>query len=123
VGVEFGPDETKAALSVNPARELRTGDLQGQGAPTVPVNGAFGVLEAFGEVEMPLIRHSCVDELSISGGYRKSWYTTLPGAGLIDQNGNAVVSRKYSTDTYKVSAEFAPIKDIRFRAAYTRAVR
>jgi outer membrane receptor protein involved in Fe transport len=34
-----------------------------------------------------------------------------------------VVSRKYSTDTYKISAELAPVHDIRFRGAYNRAVR
>ena len=47
----------------------------------------------------------------------------MPGASLIDQNGDPVVSRTYSTDTYKLSAEFAPVRDIRFRGAYNRAVR
>ena len=31
--------------------------------------------------------------------------------------------RKYDTDTYKLALEFAPIRDIRFRGSYNRAVR
>src|SRR6202008_1816961 len=84
--------------------------LTGQGAPTLPVSGNFRVLEAFGEMQLPIIRHSFIDDLSLSAGYRKSWYKLGPG-------------RSFSTNTYKLSAEFAPIKDVRFRGAYNRAVR
>jgi outer membrane receptor protein involved in Fe transport len=123
VGVNFGTEYRKESLTLNPDQEFQTGDLTGQGAPTLPVNGAFRVLEAFGEVQIPIIRHSFIDDLSIAAGYRKSWYTTFPGAGLKDLSGNLVQSRKYSTDTYKLSVEFAPVKDVRFRGAYNRAVR
>jgi outer membrane receptor protein involved in Fe transport len=123
VGVNVGVEYRKESLDLNPDQSFQTGDLTGQGAPTLPVNGAFRVLEAFGEVQIPLIRHSFIDELTISAGYRHSAYKTQPGAGLVDQNGNTVVSRKYDTDTYKLSAEFAPVHDIRFRGAYNRAVR
>jgi outer membrane receptor protein involved in Fe transport len=47
----------------------------------------------------------------------------MPGAITKDAAGNPVPGRTYSTDTYKLSAEFAPVRDIRFRAAYNRAVR
>jgi outer membrane receptor protein involved in Fe transport len=123
VGVNFGTEYRKETLTLNPDQEFQTGDLTGQGAPTLPVNGGFRVLEVFGEAQIPIIRHSFIDELSIAAGYRKSWYRTLPGPGLIDLNGQPVVSRSYSTDTYKLSLEFAPIKDVRFRGAYNRAVR
>ena len=123
VGVNAGVEYRKESLALNPDQSFQTGDLTGQGAPTLPVNGAFRVLEAFGEIQVPLIRHSFIDELTISAGYRHSAYKTLPGLGLLDQNGDPVVSRKYSTDTYKLSAEFAPVRDIRFRGAYNRAVR
>jgi outer membrane receptor protein involved in Fe transport len=123
VGVNFGTEYRKESLSLSPDQEFQTGDLTGQGAPTLPVNGAFRVLEVFGETQIPIVRHSFIDELSLAAGYRKSWYVTYPGAGLRDFLGNPVISRKYSTDTYKVSAEFAPIRDVRFRAAYNRAVR
>ncbi|NUR10220.1 MAG: TonB-dependent receptor, partial [Bradyrhizobium sp.] len=123
VGVNIGTEYRKESLTLNPDQEFQTGDLTGQGAPTLPVNGAFRVIEAFGEVEVPLVRHSFIDELSLSAGYRKSWYVTLPGPGLTDLNGDAVVSRKYSTDTYKLEARFAPIRDVLLRGAYNRAVR
>ena len=123
VGVNFGTEYRKEALTLNPDQSFQTGDLTGQGAPTLPVNGAFRVIEAFGEVQVPIIRHSFIEEFSVAAGYRKSWYTTLPGPGQTDLNGNAVLSRKFSTDTYKISAELAPVRDIRIRGAYNRAVR
>jgi outer membrane receptor protein involved in Fe transport len=110
VGVNFGTEYRKESLTLNPDQEFQTGDLTGQGAPTLPVNGNFRVLEAFGEMQLPIIRHSFIDELSLSAGYRKSWYKLGTG-------------RSFSTNTYKLSGEFAPVKDVRFRAAYNRAVR
>ena len=110
VGVNFGTEYRKESLTLNPDQEFQTGDLTGQGAPTLPVSGNFRVLEAFGEMQLPIIRHSFIEELSLSAGYRKSWYKLGTG-------------RSFNTNTYKLSAEFAPIKDVRFRAAYNRAVR
>ena len=104
VGVNFGIERRTEALELNPDQSFQTGDLAGQGAPTLPVSGGFKVFELFGEVQIPIIQRGFVDELSIGGGYRKSYYEVSNG-------------RKYDTDTYKLSAEFAPIRDIRFRAA------
>ena len=59
---------------------------------------------------MPIISHSFIEEFTITGGYRYSDYK-------ID-GGNS-----FTTDTYKLSAELAPVRDIRFRASYNRAVR
>jgi outer membrane receptor protein involved in Fe transport len=123
VGVNVGVEYRKEALDLSPDQSFQTNDLAGQGSATLPVNGAFRVLEAFGEIQVPIIRHSFIDELSIAAGYRKSFYKTLPGPGTLDQNGDLVASRKYSTDTYKLSVEFAPVHDVRFRGAYNRAVR
>jgi outer membrane receptor protein involved in Fe transport len=110
VGVNVGVEYRKESLDLNPDQEFQTGDLAGQGAPTLPVAGNFRVLEAFGETQIPIIRHTFIDELSLAAGYRKSYYKLGTG-------------RTYSTDTYKLSAEFAPVRDIRFRGAYNRAVR
>jgi outer membrane receptor protein involved in Fe transport len=95
---------------LNPDALFQAGDLTGQGAPTLPVNGNFHVNELFAETQIPIIRHSFIEDFSLGAGYRKSWYTLSSG-------------RKYSTDTYKVSGELSPIKDVRFRASYNRAVR
>jgi iron complex outermembrane receptor protein len=59
---------------------------------------------------VPIISHSFIEEFTITGGYRYSDYK-------ID-GGNS-----FSTDTYKLSAELAPVRDIRLRASYNRAVR
>ena len=110
VGVNFGAEYRKESLDLNPDNEFVTGDLTGQGAATLPVSGSYRVLEGFGEVQIPIIRHSFIEDLSLAAGYRKSYYKLGTG-------------RTYNTDTYKLSAEFAPVKDIRFRGAFNRAVR
>ncbi|WP_294071251.1 TonB-dependent receptor, partial [Sphingomonas sp.] len=110
IGFNAGYEYRKEGLVLNPDQEFQLGDLTGQGAPTLPINGAFHVNELFGEVQVPLIQHGFVYDLSLHGGYRHSSYKTSEG-------------RKYSTDTYNLSGEFAPIRDIRFRAAYNRAAR
>jgi len=110
VGVNVGAEYRKESLELNPDALFQAGDLSGQGAPTLAVSGNFRVLEAFAETQIPIIRHSFVEDLSLGAGYRKSWYRLSNG-------------RTYDTDTYKLSAEFAPIRDVRFRGSYNRAVR
>jgi outer membrane receptor protein involved in Fe transport len=110
VGVNFGAEYRKESLELNPDQSFQSNDLAGQGSPTLPVSGNFRVLEVFGETQIPIIRHSFIEELSLGAGYRKSYYKLSNG-------------RSYDTDTYKLSAEFAPIRDIRFRGSYNRAVR
>ena len=110
VGVNFGVEYRKESLDLNPDNEFVTGDLTGQGAATLPVSGSYRVLEAFGEAQIPIIRHSFIDELSVAAGYRKSYYKLGTG-------------RTYNTSTYKLEARFAPVKDVQFRGAYNRAVR
>ena len=110
IGVNVGGEYRKELLELNPDQSFQQGDLTGQGAPTLPVSGNFRVLELFGEMQVPIIRHSFIDEFTLGAGYRKSWYQLSNG-------------RKYDTDTYKLSAELAPIADVRFRGSYNRAVR
>ncbi|HEY0628433.1 MAG TPA: TonB-dependent receptor [Sphingomicrobium sp.] len=110
VGVNVGAEYRKEKLSLNPDQSFQTGDLTGQGAPTLPVNGSFRVIEFFGEAQLPIVQKNFIEELTLGVGYRASYYELNTG-------------RKYDTDTYKISAEFAPIRDVRFRAAYNRAVR
>lgn len=110
VAINAGVEYRRESLELNPDTSFQTGDLTGQGAPTLPVSGNFRVWEVFGEMQVPIIQNSFIDELTFSAGYRKSWYTTSN-------------DRKYDTDTYKLALEFAPIRDIRFRGSYNRAVR
>jgi iron complex outermembrane receptor protein len=110
IGINAGWEYRREQMSLTPDEEFQTGDLAGQGAPTLTNSGSFHVNELFAEVEIPIVEHNFIDDLSLAAGYRKSYYATEAG-------------RKYNTDTYKLSAEFAPIADVRFRASYNRAVR
>ena len=110
VGVNFGFEHRKESLDLNPDQSFQTNDLAGQGGATLPVSGSFKVNEVFAEAQLPIVQNGFVDELTLGAGYRKSWYKVSNG-------------RKYDTDTFKLSLEFAPVRDIRFRAALNRAVR
>ena len=113
VGVNFGLEYRKEALDLEPDQAfqaLPASDLAGQGAPTLPTHGSFKVLEFFAETQIPIVQHNFIEDLSIGAGYRHSNYDL--------SNGNT-----FSTNTYKLSLEFAPIRDVRLRAAYNRAVR
>ena len=110
IGINVGGEYRKELLNFNTDIEFQTGDLAGQGGPTLPNHGSFDVRELFTEVQVPIISHSFIEEFTITGGYRYSDYK-------ID-GGNS-----FSTDTYKLSAELAPIRDVRLRASYNRAVR
>ena len=109
IGVAFGLEYRKEQLDFNSDTAFQTGDLAGQGAPTLPVSGEYDVREAFAEARIPIVEDSFINELSVELGYRYSDY------GVLD--------RSFSTDTYKVAGFFAPIQDVRFRAGYNRAVR
>jgi outer membrane receptor protein involved in Fe transport len=111
VGIALGVEYRKDSLQLETDVAFQTGDLAGQGAPTLPSQGAFDVREAFAEARIPIVTDSFLHNLSVELGYRYSDYE------LKDQN------RGFKTNTYKVGVDFAPVRDIRFRAAYNRAVR
>ena len=106
VGIVLGGEYRKESLEFQSDIAFQTGDLAGQGAPTLPVNGSFDVKEFFSEVRLPIVQDSWLHDFSITGGYRYSDYST--GA---------------TTDTYKIEGELAPTRDIRFRGGYNRSVR
>jgi len=110
IGINVGAEYRKELLNFSTDIEFQTGDLAGQGGPTLPNHGSFDVRELFTEIQVPIVSHSFIEEFTITGGYRFSDYK-------ID-GGNS-----FSTDTYKISAELAPVRDVRLRASYNRAVR
>ncbi|HEY0042920.1 MAG TPA: TonB-dependent receptor [Allosphingosinicella sp.] len=110
VGIAVGAEYRKERLEFMTDTAFQTGDLSGQGAATLPVSGSFDVKEVFGELRVPLVHENFIHDLSLTAGYRYSDYGLSTGGG-------------YNTDTYKIEAEFAPIRDIRFRGGYNRAVR
>jgi iron complex outermembrane receptor protein len=106
-------------LSVNVGTEYReekfkfdpdyiwSNGLQAGGSPARAINGGLHVWEGFTELRLPIINDMpFAYTLSMDAGYRYSKYT-LGG----------------KTNTYKFGLEWAPIKDVRFRGGYNRAVR
>lgn len=72
------------------------------------IAGAFDVYEMYGEVQVPLITgETLFENLSLTGGYRKSDYST--GAGI--------------TETWKYGGEWSPFAWLTFRAVENHAVR
>jgi len=67
----------------------------------------FKVSEAFGELQIPLLKDTFIHELTLSGAGRVAKY-------------QGDVGTVYS---YNAGVDFAPIEDVRFRANYSRAVR
>jgi len=107
LGVVFGLENRKERLSLETDTEFSTFDLAGQGGPTIGVSGALDVSEVFGEVRVPLLEGmTMADLLSVSASYRHSDYST-----------------KKKTNTYGVGTEWAPLKEVRLRGSFQRAVR
>jgi outer membrane receptor protein involved in Fe transport len=69
---------------------------------------AFKVKEAFGEIQIPLVKDVfLLDELTVSAAGRVADYNNATGTVL----------------TYNVGVDWAPIQDLRLRGNYSRAVR
>jgi iron complex outermembrane recepter protein len=105
--VNVGTEWREDASVFSPDYVSQQGLAAGGGGVTVPVSGAFSVWEAFTELRLPLAQHQpWADDLSLEGGYRYSSY-----------------SEGFTTNTYKLGLEWAPVKDLRLRGSYQRAVR
>lgn len=115
LGVALGVEYRKQDLELRVDEAFRTGDLSGQGGPTLPNEGGYDVKEVFGEVRVPVVSDApFFQELSLEAGYRYSDYSlSSPNSG----------SRGFSTDTYKFGIEWAPVDGVRLRGSYNRAVR
>jgi outer membrane receptor protein involved in Fe transport len=107
IGVAFGAERRLEKLELVVDQAFATGDLAGQGGPTLPVNGRYDVKEVYAEVKVPIIQDQpWAQLLSVNGSYRYSDYSTGK-----------------TTDTYGIGAEWAPIKEVRLRGSYQQAIR
>ena len=111
VGVNFGVEHRRESLELDPDQLFQAGDLTGQGAPTLPVDGWFRVNEIFAEAQIPIILHGPIDEFSIGAGYRKSWYKLSKAAA------STIPTRTRSPRNSRRSGISG------FRGSYNRAVR
>ena len=113
VGIAFGVEYRKENLELHDRRRLLDAAVERSRRPgrADAAGGAasFDVREAFAEVRIPIIEDSFIYNLSLEAGYRYSDYR--------------IGARSVSTDTYKFGLDLSIVRDIRFRAAYNRAVR
>jgi len=105
--INIGAEYRSESANFLPDELSQQGNAAGSGGPTPPISGNFHVSEAFTELSLPLVTdHPGAEDLSLVGGYRYSKYT-----------------EGFTTNTYKMGIEWAPVKDVRFRGTYQRAVR
>jgi len=108
IGVALGTEYRRESLELRVDQEFASGDLSGQGGPTLGNAGAFEVYELFGELRVPIAQDQpFAKDLSAELGYRWSDYSTKAG----------------NTNTYKIGLNWAPVDDLKVRASYNRAVR
>jgi outer membrane receptor protein involved in Fe transport len=103
LGLEYRDDH----LESNPDPRAQTGDVAGAGSSSSAISAGLSVREFFTEASIPLLQGRTAAELvSIEAGYRYSDYST-----------------NKQTDTYKFAGEWSPIRALRLRASFQRAIR
>ena len=102
IGVEQRRDKLE-----NTPDDLQTNDnLSGTGGAVIGISGSTHVNDYFAELVVPVVQDKpFAQQLGLDLAYRYSDYGSI------------------TTDTYKISGDWAPVEDIRFRASYQRAVR
>ena len=106
IGFAVGAEYRREKSSETPDLLLQNGEFRDFSA-VAPSSGEFDVKEVFGEINLPILADlPFAERLSIGGAIRFSDYSTVG-----------------STTTWKVDGVYAPIRDLRFRATYSQAVR
>ena len=107
IGVAFGIERRAEKLTLDTDTAFTTGDLFGQGGPTIGLSGGYTVKDIYGEFRAPLIEGAQFAELlSVNGSARRSDYSNGP-----------------KTTSYGLGIEWSPIKEARGRGSYQKAVR
>jgi outer membrane receptor protein involved in Fe transport len=101
LGVVVGVEHRRESLKFE-------ADALAQQKGTQESQGKFNVTELFTEVRIPIASdRPFLESLSVTGGYRLSDYSSMEDR----------------ISTYKLEFEYAPVRDVRFRASYNRAIR
>jgi len=109
VSVNIGDEYREEKFDFSPDYVYANG-LSSGGSPSGPVSGEFHVFEGFTEAKLPIMNDMPgAYNLSAEAGYRYSAY--------------AEQFEKFDTQTFKLGLEWAPIKDVRLRSGFNRAVR
>lgn len=102
VGIAVGVEYRKNTVDYQPDETY-----QAAASPELPITGSTTAKEVFGEVIVPIVSdRSFLELLSFEGAYRYSDYDT-----------------GFQTDTYKLGLNWSPVRSLRLRGSYQRAVR
>ena len=107
IGVSVGAEYRREHLDFSADLATSSGELNGAGGASPPVNGGYDVYELFGEARVPLVQDQpWAKDITLELAYRFSDYSN---AGV--------------THTYKVGGDWTVIDGVRLRAGYNRAAR
>ncbi len=107
LSVNVGAEYRQENYDFDPDYIFQNGFASGGNGAQNAIHGAFHVAEGFAEARLPILNDKPgAYILSTEFGFRYSNYTS-----------------GFSTNTFKVGMEWAPIKDARLRAGFNRAVR
>jgi iron complex outermembrane receptor protein len=102
VGIAFGGEYRKNTVDYRPDEIY-----QNSASPEVPISGSTVAKEAFFEVSVPIVESKPFFELlSMEGAFRYSSYDT-----------------GFKSNAFKIGGTWAPVRDLRFRGSFQRAVR
>ena len=105
----FGGEYRREKSRFNPSADLLAGNFFQYDEPSLvqASSGAFDVKEAFGELDVPILKDvPLASNLSVGAAGRYSHYSTIG-----------------DTSTWQFNGTYAPIRDITFRGSYGKAVR
>jgi len=105
--INLGAEYRSESYVLDPDYVFANGLNSGGNGAQSAINGGFHVSEIFTEASLPVLNDlPAAYDLSFNAGYRYSKYTS-----------------GFNTNTYKFGVEYAPIKDVKLRGGYNRAVR
>ena len=107
VDVNIGTEYRQESYDFDPDYIFAHGFASGGNGAATAIHGKFHVNEYFVEARVPIVDNvPGIYHLGFEGGYRYSDYTT-----------------GFTTDTFKLGLEYAPIQDLKLRGSFNRAVR
>ena len=103
----FGVESRQEKSQLDTDQAFSSGDLAGQGGPTIGVGGAYSVQDVFGEFRMPLVEKvPGIEALNLTASYRNSKYST-----------------DKKTNTYAVGLDWVVVKGYKLRGSVQQAAR
>ena len=107
LAINLGYEHRNEHQFFNPDQAETSGQLSGFGSAAVPIDATNAVSEYWAELRIPLAQDKdFAKDLNFDTAFRHSNYTYSGGV-----------------NTYKYELQWAPIRDIRFRGTYQRAIR